>query len=287
MADISSLIKALKDTAVAQYGKGAPYREALASALKGDMSDVNQALSKSDLTPMQVATTFAPLGITTWHGSPNIFESFNPSQISKANGAAYGHGINVAEAVPTAEFYKNMQPHNNVDLFDIGNKLKSELSKTELHPDTIERIAAKPHWFMETPELVNKYTSAPEALAAIQNVKNKHYNPSNSLYKVDLPDEYLPSMLDWHLPLSKQSAQVQNAIPQDIINNAIKNGASKDPTGQEIYLSLGNDLASAKKLNELGVLGTRFKDTMSSTPEQRYNNYTVFDPNNLKILERK
>jgi len=55
MADIASLIKALKDTAVAQYGKGAPYREALASALKGDMSGVNQALSKSDLTPMDFA----------------------------------------------------------------------------------------------------------------------------------------------------------------------------------------------------------------------------------------
>jgi len=225
MADIASLIKALKDTAVAQYGKGAPYREALASALKGDISGVNQALSKSDLTPMDVATTFAPLGITTWHGSPNIFESFNPSQISKANGAAYGHGINVAEAVPTAEFYKNMRPHNNVDLFDIGNKLKSKLSKTELHPDIIDRVANKPHWFMENPELINKYTSSPEALSAVQSVKNKYYKPSNSLYKVDLPDEYLPNMLDWHLPLSKQSAQVQNAIPQDIIDNAIKNGA--------------------------------------------------------------
>ena len=55
MADVSKLIKALKDTAVAQYGKGAPYREALASALKGDMSGVNQALSKSELTPADFA----------------------------------------------------------------------------------------------------------------------------------------------------------------------------------------------------------------------------------------
>jgi len=55
MADVSKLIKALKDTAVAQYGKGAPYREALASALKGDMSGVNQALSQSELTPADFA----------------------------------------------------------------------------------------------------------------------------------------------------------------------------------------------------------------------------------------
>jgi hypothetical protein len=55
MADVSKLIKALKDTAVAQYGKGAPYREALAFALKGDMSGVNQALSQSELTPADFA----------------------------------------------------------------------------------------------------------------------------------------------------------------------------------------------------------------------------------------
>jgi len=55
MADVSKLIKALKDTAVAQYGKGAPYREALASAIRGDMSGVNQALSQSELTPADFA----------------------------------------------------------------------------------------------------------------------------------------------------------------------------------------------------------------------------------------
>lgn len=76
MADIASLIKALKDTAVAQYGKGAPYREALASALKGDMSGVNQALSKSNLTPMDIATTFAPMGMFIGKNSA----AFNPAK---------------------------------------------------------------------------------------------------------------------------------------------------------------------------------------------------------------
>ena len=55
MADVKSLVKALKDMAVTQYGKGAPYRNALASALKGDMASVNQSLSKSELTPMDFA----------------------------------------------------------------------------------------------------------------------------------------------------------------------------------------------------------------------------------------
>ena len=70
MADISSLIKALKDKAVAQYNKGAPYRDALASALRGDMGGVNQALSKSELTPIDFATTFAPMGILSANQTP-------------------------------------------------------------------------------------------------------------------------------------------------------------------------------------------------------------------------
>ena len=40
------------DTAKAQFAKGAPYRQALVSALKGDTAGVNQALSKSELTPL-------------------------------------------------------------------------------------------------------------------------------------------------------------------------------------------------------------------------------------------
>ena len=63
MADISGLVKALKDKAVAQYEKGAPYRQALVSALRGDTQGINQALSKSDLTPMDFALMMGTSGI--------------------------------------------------------------------------------------------------------------------------------------------------------------------------------------------------------------------------------
>jgi len=63
MADIASLIKALKDKAVAQYDKGAPYRDALVSALRGDTGGVNQALSKSELTPMDFALMMGVNGV--------------------------------------------------------------------------------------------------------------------------------------------------------------------------------------------------------------------------------
>ena len=68
-----------------------------------------------------------------------------------------------------------------------------------------------------------------------------------------MPDQYLPYMMDWHLPLSKQSKEVQSLLPKDIVSNAVEIGGLKDPTGQAIYLSMGNNINSAKKLNELGI----------------------------------
>ena len=67
MADVKSLVKALKDMAVTQYSKGAPYRNALASALKGDMGGLQELNKPSPVMPneaLDVAMTFAPMGIT-------------------------------------------------------------------------------------------------------------------------------------------------------------------------------------------------------------------------------
>jgi hypothetical protein len=64
MADVKSLVKALKDMAVTQYGKGAPYRNALASALKGDMGGLQELNKPSPVMPneaLDVAMTFAPM----------------------------------------------------------------------------------------------------------------------------------------------------------------------------------------------------------------------------------
>jgi hypothetical protein len=59
--NVQGLVDALRnpvDTAKAQFEKGAPYRQALASAIRGDAAGVNQALSQSNLTP----TDFAGFG---------------------------------------------------------------------------------------------------------------------------------------------------------------------------------------------------------------------------------
>lgn len=53
----------ITESAKKQYAKGEPYRQALGGLLQGDMNKVNQSLAKSDLTPTDVAMSFAPMGI--------------------------------------------------------------------------------------------------------------------------------------------------------------------------------------------------------------------------------
>jgi hypothetical protein len=52
---MAGLLDSIKDLAKQQYAKGAPYREAVSGLFQGDMNRVNQALSKSDLTPIDFA----------------------------------------------------------------------------------------------------------------------------------------------------------------------------------------------------------------------------------------
>lgn len=51
------------ESAKKQYAKGAPYREAVGGLLQGDMNKVNQALSQSDLTPMDFALMMGTSGV--------------------------------------------------------------------------------------------------------------------------------------------------------------------------------------------------------------------------------
>lgn len=91
MADVKSLVKALKDMAVTQYGKGAPYRDALASALKGDMGGLQELNKLSPVMPneaLDVAMTFAPMGITKAVGGKFPLTEFEVKHLTAQKNAA-------------------------------------------------------------------------------------------------------------------------------------------------------------------------------------------------------
>jgi len=138
---------------------------------------------------------------------------------------------------------------------------------------------------------------------------SKPENLEAYMYKVDVPDEAVPKMLDWDKPLTEQTPEVQEALKKlgisvdkkqlkefdDALLKALQTDEKvtlpnqpSNPTGAEIYQRLisGSPESTSAKLNQSGITGIKYLDAFSrkDTPNQTYN-FVPFDPENMKILE--
>jgi len=148
-----------------------------------------------------------------------------------------------------------------------------------------------------------------------------------AFYTVDIADKAIPKMLDWDKPLSQQSSNVQKSLAKIEPNFYNPKSADYDPSelGQSIYMRL-SDLADSKLrknwvtkrdellkkgiannpeleahlkfspnaakegsslLNTYGIPGIKYLDEVSRVNNEGTRNFVVFDPNLIKILERK
>ena len=163
--------------------------------------------------PKQVAASAGLLGgadsimlraATVWHGSPHTFDKFSASKIGTGEGAqAYGHGLYLAESPNVAKAYKEQ--------LSAGRGIGGD--------DTIARVmlavGGDPEKAAAALEARAAYANMPggkeELMGMAQRVR-AGYDPSGSLYKVDLPDDKIARMLDWDKPLSQQHPDVQNTL---------------------------------------------------------------------------
>jgi hypothetical protein len=139
-------------------------------------------------------------------------------------------------------------------------------------------------YFSENPEVAKSYSEIPATWS-------EPFKQGN-IYKVDIPDEAIPKMLDWDKPLSEQNEFVKKAI-KDIKNNLslssdgwdAKPWIDSDPLASTFYNQMirNNFLTSAEmsnKLKDYGVTGTKYADGANKK------NFVVFDDKLPKILER-
>lgn len=219
--------------------------------------------------------------IVAYHGTPhNIEGAFDIGKVGTGEGAqAYGHGMYYAENPEVADVYAKM--------------------------------------FSKTPASTTQLTKLRDA-APIDSAERKHYDKLieqsgvGNLYKVDIPDEYVPKMLDWDKPLSEQSKEIKDALSNiphrgknwtfkttiETLDAApyLRDDVTLNPTGSEIYSLLGDammvgnkapgQINASKKLNELGIKGIRYLDEGSRGKEKGTSNFVVFDPKEVKILEK-
>ena len=220
------------------------------------------------------------LGMNVYHGSPHKFDAFDASKIGTGEGAqAYGHGLYLAE---NADVAKNYAPRD----FKYEEKLMRMYKTAELNRNYNAMEVLESAMMHQTPnELRTQY---PKAGRLIDSIAKEQSKANFSLYKVDLPDEMIPKMLDWDKPLSQQPESVRKVLSEVLTGNTVKENLSGERLVAELHKELG-EKGTADFMRNAGIPGIRYLDQGSRTAGQGTYNYVVFpgEEKALKILGRE
>lgn len=280
-----------------------------------------QAANQAAMNLLEGPLGFMPAGITAWHGSPHTFEKFDASKIDSGHGAqVYGQGMYFAESPDIAKAYKvtvGKQPSigENIQTLVNNEPITDELIKkmggdeiTSTVLNKINQIGGRSA-YSEAYQELSKLPNSKPYLDKLKEFKNSisTENVSGNLYKVDIPDEYIPKMLNWDKPLADQPKEVQDLAwkYKDALVNATKMTGDKsiwDLDGAQLYgvmqryspTEKGKVVKKqidagevAKIFNQSGVPGIEYMNYQNIKGKGAgTSNYVVFDPKDVKILER-
>jgi hypothetical protein len=248
---------------------------------------------------LEAAGQMLPMSrITTYHGSPYLFREFDPARVGTGEGEqAYGVGAGyTAEARPVAEEYRRVVQADKSGGYPSflarssyaesgGDKEKAAASLNESIA-RLERDRGFLRNAMNVDEAIQSYQDALKVLKDIQ--PNQNY-----LYKGEIPDEILPSFLDWDKPLSEQSKEIQDVAKELLPKLRTVNPDIKldNMTGEGLYRSYqayrGNQPDFATEgLQAIGVRGIRYLDQGSRGVSGRgTSNFIPFRPEDYRIQE--
>ena len=204
------------------------------------------------------------LAHTVYHGSPHKFNKFDMSKIGTGEGAqAFGHGLYFAENPSVAKSYmnagqsvvpqevgyagKNADQWYNFWQKKMDRNPNDEQAKAALY--FWERIASRQHPQTAINMALDEGADWPELAKFAQQFDVNKFTgvPPSHLYKVDIPDESIPRMLDWDKPLSKQHPDVQSAFA----NAGVKANVTADDLFNELSTKYNwSDDTARKYANE-------------------------------------
>ena len=294
-----------------------------------------QAPSMVD-NPLFDVADVGPLGnadqaLMAFHGSPNRFRMFDASHIGSGEGAqAFGYGMYFAENPAVArEYVKAGEGSGRLidaakgNVIDINTLPLSDKAKRELAGDiytgsTVPEVLKSARrnaemsrfWDMQDvrkglPATREEFASEMDALADLLETGRYTHGVdmrNASLYKVDVPDEYIPKMLDWNKQLYKQpeiqkeledialdlygdSPHMKGITPKQYVRRHMHNG---DELYTVLSQKLGSDKAASAYLNERGIPGIKYFDGSSRGKGKGTRNFVVFPgyEDKVKMLER-
>jgi hypothetical protein len=293
--------------------------------------EINAGLTGQPTRSLLGTITPKPKLLDVYHGTPhtlppterNPLGEFDASKIGTGEGAqSFGYGIYTAENPAVAKEYQFMQQNwfdtskakykgKSIDSwYEQAQKDQERAFRTKdkaLEKDATARLAYWENIMTHNhPENVLKQFTDPEYgwdaatnyAKSIDLSKFQGIPRTGNLYKVDLPDEKIATMLDWDKPLSEQSQYVQDAMT--------KIGMPLNKTGKEAYEGIGYEMGRQKGstrstvvpfnpaeasnfLQQQGIAGIKYLDEGSrATTGTKTSNFVVFpgEEKNMTILER-
>ena len=220
--------------------------------------------------------------IVAYHGTPhNIEGAFDISKVGTGEGAqAYGHGMYYAENPKVAEEYQKRLS---------GKTTFGERPSDSAYVHAVESFREANYPLEQIPaEMKKAYKSITDKdiQLAIQ------ASEKGNLYKVDIPDEYVPKMLDYDKPIKDQPELyklIRDNIKDDDIRGVFERNAKSGISGANAYSNyIGGKTDAERSANALkiGIKGIRYLDEGSRGKEKGTSNFVVFEPKDVKILEK-
>ena len=223
------------------------------------------------------------LPMDVWHGTPHRFEptvknslgEFNASKIGSGEGAqAYGYGHYFAESPSVANSYKEALANPSSPLNDVAKYWRHNGGK-----DAFLNFAK------------DAGLDSKQIAETVDAIKGNGY-----LYKVDLPDEVVPRMLDWDKPI-KDQPEIVNAfrarLPEDMLKSFdtnVESGISgANAMKNWLWNSGKTDASRSETLRQMGIPGIQYLDAGSRGASTGTRNFVVFPGNEglLNILGRE
>lgn len=322
----------------------------LAYLMRGDAKGLLQDLNTPKPVNMTQDMTNAALnlnpimgliGATAYHGSPHIFDKFDISKVGTGEGAqAFGHGMYFAENPEIAKQYQkslsqnaliNKETGQTFSPYDLDSRvtIQSGLNQGLSNEEIAKKIESAANEY-EKIGGIPKQVTAPKLRNEAEMVKRGIIGTTEgALYKVDIPDKDIPKMLNWDMPISKQSPEVLKAlkIPTEQVQkynqitdkldklqftkggldspewnrlteeaNTIRSKYGLGRTGEELYTEVARlayanknsnpSKIAAESLLQQGITGIRYLDATSRGTGKGTSNFVVFDPKEVKILEK-
>ena len=225
---------------------------------------------------LEAAGQMLPMSrITTYHGSPYLFRQFDPARVGTGEGAqAYGVGAGyTAEARPVAEEYARILANRDVTN---QNRLTPHANAKRLVD-----LAGDPQYAADDIRFVLESDPNHPQKELLSDTLNyiesgRYAEPLQTpgyIYKGEIPDEILPSFLDWDKKFADQTPQVKEAIKKYWDDNNVFGDPTKlsgegiyDSIVAHVYSDVGrfqSQKAASEELEKAGVLGIRYFDEKS------------------------